>query len=65
MAKSELKAWAIWFDGLISGWKRMIGLVIVIIAMYYLEDSAQHIAAAFGFFMASFGFAAKQMRNKL
>lgn len=65
MKKSEVKNLAVWFDGLISGWKRMIGLVFVILAMYVLPDNTKDIAAAFGFFMASFGFAAKQMSKKL
>lgn len=66
MSISEWKLIAEWFDGIISGWKRFIALIIVIFAMYFMDEGyAQHIAVAFGFFMGSMGFAAKRMSKKL
>ena len=53
MKLSEWKLLAIWFDGIISGWKIYITLVTIILAMLFMDAGyAKHLVvlatAAFG-----------------
>ena len=65
MKLSEWKSFAIWFDSLISGWKRFIALILVLSAMYLMDEGyAKHIVSLFGLFIGSAGFAAKKVANR-
>ena len=66
MAKSEIRAWIIWFDDFCGGFKTYFLLAVIVWALWFFDDEyAKHLVVIFSVAVSAVNRKVKQMRDKL